>query len=323
MRGARIFAATVVVAAGLVGHVPSSAQTPGSEVPQACVPTQAITLYAELIGTRKIGYGLTPGSASIPGPTISMTEGQCVEVTLVNHSDKRLSLHPHGVNYTVASDGTPLNDGCVRPGQSRTSVWGSHQTATRPDGTVRSGSAGYWHYHDHCRGGAHGTAGVERGLYGALIVRKEGDPVPDRDPFVVVMGPGTKINHKRAPSTPTFEANEGERVEFVVIGHGNEFHTFHLHGHRWADTRTGSADGEADPSQVIDNKTLGPADSFGFQLVAGEGVGPGAWMYHCHVQFHSDHGMSGMFKVNTAGGATTDATRAALELYRSQHAGLH
>ena len=49
------------------------------------------------------------------------------------------------------------------------------------------------------------------------------------------------INGRKAPRTPTFEANEGERVEFVVIGHGNFMHTFHLHGHRWVDGAVGTA----------------------------------------------------------------------------------
>ena len=48
------------------------------------------------------------------------------------------------------------------------------------------------------------------------------------------------INLKLAPHTPMFAADLGERVEFVVIGHGNTHHTFHLHGHRWAMTRTGT-----------------------------------------------------------------------------------
>ena len=101
------------------------------------------------------------------------------------------------------------------------------------------------------------------------------------------------INNKMAPDTPMFEANLGERVEWIAIGHGNLFHTFHLHAHRWADNRTGMLEGPTDPSLVIDNKDLNPGSSFGFQVLAGEGVGPGAWMYHCHVQTHSDGGMAG------------------------------
>jgi hypothetical protein len=47
-----------------------------------------------------------------------------------------------------------------------------------------------------------------------------------------------------------------------------------------------------DSIPVIDNKTLGPGDSFGVQVVAGDSVGPGHWMLHCHMQFHSDLGMA-------------------------------
>lgn len=278
---------------------------------QVCAPTETVTLYAERVGDG-VGYGLSPSTASVPGPTLEMVEGDCLEVTLVNNTARRVSIHTHGVDYRPRSDGTPLNAGCTQPGESRTYVFGSHAPRERADGTVDAGSAGYWHYHDHCMGGKHGTLGVESGLFGALIVRRAGDPVPDRPPFVVAMVNDT-INLRRAPDTPLFEANHGERIEFVVIGHGELFHTFHLHGHRWADTRTGTLpDGQADVAQM-DNRTVGPADSFGFQVLAGEGVGPGAWMYHCHVQSHSDSGMSGLLLVRTADGRVSNSARRALQ----------
>ncbi|MEV5742429.1 multicopper oxidase domain-containing protein, partial [Microbispora rosea] len=99
-----------------------------------------------------------------------------------------------------------------------------------------------------------------------------------------------------------YTAKLGERVEFIVIAHGNLFHTFHIHGHRWADNRTGMLKDPQDQSRIIDTKTTGPAESFGFQIIAGELVGPGMWMYHCHVQSHSDMGMAGMFMVADANG---------------------
>lgn len=279
-----------------------------------------MTLFAEKLGRRRYGYGLSPGEATIPGPTLEIIEGECLAVTLVNDADKKLSMHAHGVNYTVASDGTPLNGGCVRPGRARTFVFSAHAASTRANGTVKPSSAGYWHYHDHCMDGDHGTAGVKSGLFGAFIVRKPDDPRPDRQPFVVVMGPGSRINLRKAPRTPTLTAMQGEQVEFVVIAHGDDFHTFHLHGHRWADNRTGIPTTVDDAAQVIDNKTAGPADSFGFQVVAGEDVGPGAWMYHCHVQDHSDAGMTGIFLVTTPDGQITPGARKAMRGFRRWHA---
>jgi manganese oxidase len=322
----RLLPAGLVVLALGAGAVATRAQTepPPGPPPQACdEPTEAISMFAERLGPKRIGYGLTPDSAQIPGPTIEMTEGECLAITLVNDTDELLSMHPHGVDYTVASDGTPLNSSCVRPGRSRTYVWETHAPTTRDDGTTDPGSAGYWHYHDHCMGGPHGTAGIKSGLFGAVIVRRQGDPIPARDPFVVVMGPGSRLNLRKAPNTPTFEANEGERVEFVVIGHGNAFHTFHLHGHRWVDNRTGVAVGAVGDTAVIDNRTVGPADSFGFQVIAGEGVGPGPWMYHCHVQGHSDAGMTGLFVVRSAGGVLGEQTREAIDTWKRLESAHH
>ena len=323
MKNRNLAVAASLLVAMLIGWLPSAAQSP-EPPPQACDnPTRLIQLFAERIGHHRIGYGLTPDKPTIPGPTLEITEGECLAVQLTNDTDVKLSMHAHGVAYTVRSDGTPLNDSCVAPGRTRTYVFEAHAPRARADGTIDAGNAGYWHYHDHCVGTHHGTGGVKAGLFGAFIVRRAGDPLPDVPTFVTVMGPGSRINLKKSPSTPVFTANEGQRVEFVVIGHGDDFHTFHLHGHRWADTRTGLTTSVNDQTQLVDNRTTGPADSFGFQVIAGEGVGPGAWMYHCHVQGHSDAGMSGIFRVATADGTLPLYVTDAVKRWRSTHAHQH
>jgi manganese oxidase len=315
---------TAVVAA-LAGSLPTSAQNIGllARKAQVCDDvTKDVTLFAEKLGGGRIGYGLTPDSAAIPGPTLEMTEGDCMQVTLVNDTNKKLSTHYHGVDYTVASDGTPLNTSCVRPGRSRSYVLQAHAPTTRADGTIDPGSAGYWHYHDHCLGSPHGTGGVYKGLFGGLVVKPaSGYTEPTRRCVLVMLK--TTFNLKQEPRTPHCTSNMGDRVEFIVIGHGDLFHTFHLHGHRWPDTRMGVVSSLADNSRLIDNKVVGPADSFGFQVIAGEHVGPGAWMYHCHVQLHSDAGMSGTFIVKTPEGALTEATKDALRRGRAIHRGHH
>ena len=280
--------------------------------------TRHITVYAEALPGGQYGYGLTPGKATIPGPVLEMWEGDTLQVELVNTTDKRLSIHPHGVDYATDSDGSPFNDSFNEPGETRTYVWKSHKPKQRADGTWMAGSAGYWHYHDHAMGGEHGTPGLRAGLYGALVVRREGDTLPDRQHTVVFND--MTINNKVAPDTPMYEAKLGERVEFICIGHGNQLHTFHLHAHRWANTRTGLLADQYDPSQVVDNRDLNPGDAFGFQVVAGLGVGPGAWMYHCHVQFHSDGGMAGIFLVRNADGSMPAGAQAAIDRFH-EHGG--
>ncbi len=318
MRRVRIGIVAAAVVAALTSALPTAPMA-AVQPPQACLdPTRSISLFAEPLRRGKIGYGLTPDTASIPGPTIVMYEGDCLAINLVNDTDKKISLHAHGVDYSVASDGTPLNKSCVRPGLSRTYLFQAHLPSVRQDGTFEGGSAGYWNYHDHCMGTHHGTGGVQAGLFGALIVRRAGDTEPDRTCVLTMIN--ISFNLRRAPNTPSCTSNVGDRVEFVVIGHGELFHTFHLHGHRWADNRTGSPSGLDDPVAFIDNKTVGPADSFGFQVIAGERVGPGAWMYHCHVQSHSDAGMSGIFVVKTPEGTMDQATARAIRRWRQTHA---
>jgi FtsP/CotA-like multicopper oxidase with cupredoxin domain len=259
-----------------------------------------IKIFAEDLGDGQMGYGLDDGEAAIPGPLIELTEGDTLYIEFENRLDVSTGFHVHGVDYTINNDGTRLTQSLVKPGDSRTYVWRTHAPGRRPDGTWQEGSAGYWHYHDHAVGTDHGTGGVRRGLYGAVVVRRQGDPLPDKT-YTLVFN-GTSINNGDGHSGPDLEATLGERVEIVMITHGDDFHTFHLHGHRWAYNRTGLLTGPDDPSQLIDTRVVGPGASFGFQVIAGETGGPGAWMYHCHVQRHSDKGMAGLFLVSRADG---------------------
>lgn len=309
------------------------------DAPASCIePTRRITLYAaELPSTQdgdpRIGYGLTPETASIPGPTIELIEGDCIAITLVNDVPAEtlaalrddpilggidpelplaVSLHPHGVKYTPGSDGTRHTGSFVPPGEARTFIWYAAPRLATAGRVTSQGTAGYWWYHDHMVGTEHGTGGAASGLYGALIVRRPGDVRPDRT-YVVGMGPDATLNlrhHPDCPSVPRlpdasqgcYVAEQGELVEFAVIGFGSDFHSIHLHGHNWADNRTGLLTGLLDETRVIDNRTVGPADTFGFIIRAGEEVGPGSWMLHCHVQAHADRGMATFFHVLPPGG---------------------
>jgi FtsP/CotA-like multicopper oxidase with cupredoxin domain len=311
--GRRLFAKGAVAATGLTGAAAlGTAVTATAREEEAAAARTApaggqirrTTLYIERLPDGRMGYGLAPGKASVPGPLIELNEGDTLHLEVHNTLDVDASLHVHGVDYEVSSDGTALSGSRVEPGGTRTYTWRTHAPGRRADGTWRAGSAGYWHYHDHAVGTDHGTGGVRAGLYGPLIVRRKGDPLPDRTCTVVFND--MNINNLPPHGGPDFEATVGERVEFVVVTHGDFYHTFHLHGHRWADNRTGLLTGPEDPSAVIDDKIVGPGDSFGFQVIAGEGVGAGAWMYHCHVQNHSDMGMAGLFLVRRPDGTIPD-----------------
>jgi len=293
-------AVTAATFAPIVASSQASATPTAKTADNPSGSTRRMTLYAEKLPNGQMGWGLEPGKATIPGPLIELTEGETLEIEMVNNLDVAASLHVHGVDYDTASDGTKMNNSVVEPGGRRTYVWRTHEPGRHVSGIIEHGSAGYWHYHDHNVGTEHGTGGIRAGLYGPVIVRRKGDVLPDKQ-FTVVFNDVT-INNRMADDVPEFTAKLGERVEFIVITHGDFFHTFHVHGHRWADNRTGLLENPNDTTRVIDTRTTGPGDSFGFQVVAGDRVGPGMWMYHCHVQSHADMGMVGVFKVTDADG---------------------
>lgn len=250
-------------------------------------PRGQLTLIARKLEDNSLAYVAPDYGADGVRPTIEMFEGETLNITLINTLDADVSLHVHGVLYSPDSDGTRHNNSFVRPGEQRVYQW-----------RAAPGTAGYWHYHDHVMGDNEGTAGISGGLYGGLVVRKVGDKEPVRT-FVLVFH-NYSVNGRLYPDTPTPTAREGELVEFLVISYMDTLHTFHLHGHRWlTPARTADPD-VTNPASVgsghEDNHILAPGDSFGFLTVAGQGVGPGLWMYHCHVQSHSG-GMMGFFHV--------------------------
>ena len=322
----------VALATASLVVVPNQGDGPVADPSQACdVATRKIFLYAEELppgpdGRPRLGWGTTPDNASIPGPLLEMYEGECMAITVVNDIPEAtlaqlrddpavgsqdpsmplgVSLHVHGVKYTEASDGTIHTSSFVPSGQSRTYFWYASPRVAVAGRIVDTGTAGYWWYHDHVIGTDHGTGGLYSGLFGGLVVRRPGDLLPDVQ-HTVVMGPNATINLERSDEEKTilFKAREGQRVEFIVIGVGDDFHTFHLHGHNWANNRTGILQSQADETALIDAKTIGPSESFGFQLLAGQNVGTGHWMLHCHVQFHSDVGRFSFFEVEPSDGVS-------------------
>jgi len=131
-------------------------------------------------------------------------------------------------------------------------------------------------------------------------------------------------------NTPTMVAGTSTMMRFGVVGMGSEFHTFHIHGHRWilpgphgatpGDIQASTLDTPI--SQFEDTRTFGPANSFVF-TINGAGLstitppsfmragGPitsdslGEWHMHCHVLMHMMTGMMGsLLIVNNAQAVT-------------------
>ena len=115
-------------------------------------------------------------------------------------------------------------------------------------------------------------------------------------------------------NTPTMVAGPNTRMRFGVVGMGDDFHTFHIHGHRWIipgpDGIT-PTDIQNSPmvravSQFEDTKIFGPANSHVFTIEEGSGfmrASPpiGEWHMHCHVLRHMMMGMMGSLLVVNGG----------------------
>jgi FtsP/CotA-like multicopper oxidase with cupredoxin domain len=137
-------------------------------------------------------------------------------------------------------------------------------------------------------------------------------------------GPGMCINGRTyLGNTPTMIGGPATKMRFGVVGMGDDFHTFHIHGHRWVIPGNASvipATGQPNPanlqfggpmnspvSQFEDTKIFGPANSFAFTIDEGNGfmrASPpqGEWHMHCHVLGHMmSQGMMGSLLIVNGG----------------------
>jgi FtsP/CotA-like multicopper oxidase with cupredoxin domain len=234
------------------------------------------------------GFGSPVGPATIPGPLIEAEVGDTVVVNFRNKLRSPVTVHPHGIFYPNEMDGAykgKFTDpgGFVQHNRTFQYVWEAHP-----------GTEGAWLYHDH---GPIDPLGVFKGLFGPLIIRPAGGPRPDREFFLAFHSFQPIATHLRrsfscingrsyAGNTPNLTAKVGDKVAFHIFAIDNDFHTFHLHGHRWQDPNGG---------KIIDNQTLGPADSITAEFVEDN---PGRWFYHCHVFTHLHMGMNGWYTVS-------------------------
>jgi FtsP/CotA-like multicopper oxidase with cupredoxin domain len=235
------------------------------------------------------GFAAAFGPAAMPGPMLHAEVGDTLVVHFRNNLkslEQAVTMHPHGVKYNPEYDGTYLGDytragGFIAPGEEFTYTW-----ECVPE------SVGAWPYHDH---GPNHTLNTFRGMFGSLVVREKGTPVPvvEKSLFLHQLQPpvtGLKrsyqcINGRAfAGNTPTIRSSPGQEVALYVFGMDNNFHDFHIHGHRWKDAS----------GAFVDTPSVGPNETTAVRFVEDN---PGRWLYHCHVFSHQDAGMAGWYLV--------------------------
>ncbi|MEO7331372.1 MAG: multicopper oxidase domain-containing protein [Minicystis sp.] len=242
-------------------------------------------------------YQAVAYNGQIPGPPIEVNAGDHVTIHLTNKASKPYSIHTHVVKFTKGNDGT--DDDVVQPGKSKDYEWDAVFAGTFP-------------YHDH----ANEAEGIKLGLFGMLIVHAP-DELPanehlvvlsDFDPMEYKTLPGVAdpvtgefpdagtyrggheymhtINGKAyEDAVPPFTGKVGDLSRWRVVSIGQEFHTWHIHGHRWLDAS----------KQLTDNVELGPGLYTTFEFHEDN---PGDWLVHCHVPNHMEGGMMARYIVS-------------------------
>jgi FtsP/CotA-like multicopper oxidase with cupredoxin domain len=117
-------------------------------------------------GRRTRAWGF---NATVPGPTIEAQVGDVLEVRLTNSLPEPTAIHWHGLRVPAAMDGTEMVQRPVEPGGTFTYRF-------------RLPDAGTFWYHPH----VNETVQLERGLYGAIVVRGPEEPRLDREQVLVL-----------------------------------------------------------------------------------------------------------------------------------------
>ncbi|MFC7380600.1 multicopper oxidase domain-containing protein [Sphaerisporangium rhizosphaerae] len=202
----------------------------------------ARTATVTLSSGRKVAAWTFNGT--VPGPPITATEGDLVEVRLRNADIAAgVTLHWHGYDVPAGEDGVPgLTQDGVRPGQEFVYRFRALQVGT------------YW-YHTH----EVSDKGVKMGLYGALVVTRRGPAPPGADltlPVHTFAGRTVLGDHDRPIER---RVAPGTAVRLRLVNTDNTPHRFTLAGARY---RVVAVDGS-------DLHTPGEVDRVGLRLPAG------------------------------------------------------
>jgi len=143
----------------------------------AAQPAPGGRVVAVALDAREMDWEFVPGRATrawgyngqVPGPVLEADVGDVLEVRLTNSLPEPTTIHWHGLRLPAPMDGTDMVQHPIAPGETFT-----YRFALPDAGT-------FW-YHPH----TNETVQLERGLYGALVVRGPGEPELDAERVLVL-----------------------------------------------------------------------------------------------------------------------------------------
>jgi FtsP/CotA-like multicopper oxidase with cupredoxin domain len=252
-------------------------------------------------------------NGTVPGPTMRMTEGDLVRITVINSADnaKAHSLHMHSI-HSADMDGVEGPGGTIAPGNSFT-----YEFIAQPYGV--------YPYHCHVNPIADH---INRGLYGMMIIDPK-EPREQMTEFAIMMN-AYDLDYDQEGSTTIRPVNataeeleeQGERGNEIYTVNGKAFdymynpiqiqngkpyriylvnmvefdpiNNFHLHGNVF-DYYTSGTDETADFKNDIVTLSQGDRGILEFQYKI-----PGRYMFHAHVTEFTDLGWMGFFNVKNS-----------------------
>ena len=228
---------------------------------------------------------------SIPGPTLVAEVGDVLVVHFRNADTKlnqAVTVHPHGVKYNPEYDGAYMGTftragGFIAPGETFTYQWectpgvGRRVAVPRPRPQPHAEHVPRTVRRDH-RPRPRAPSGRTASYTSSHTSCRRRSPACTQN-FQCFNG------RAYAGNTPTLRSKVGEDVEINAFGMDANFHTFHIHGHRWQDPA----------GAFVDNPAMGPNERVTARFIEDN---PGRWLYHCHVFTHQDAGMAGWYVVD-------------------------
>ena len=267
------------------GTVPNATQEYGGQQAAFVLDKDGVkhfTLTAEQVmwevvkGQRVLAWTL---DGMVPGPTISVTVGDHVRITINNHFPKATAIHWHGLEVPSNQDGVPgIGMQPIQPGQSYTY-----------DFSITNDDIGTHWYHSHYDD-LEQDAG---GLYGAFLVDPQpGTPQAARvikadvayNEFIGMLGSYYVINGKSFPDTQPIQVKHGQTVHLRLFGADTAMtHPMHLHGGFF---NLVAQDGHLFPQpQQMDTIAVAPGQTFDLTFYAWASPGS-VYPFHCHILSH-------------------------------------
>jgi FtsP/CotA-like multicopper oxidase with cupredoxin domain len=271
-------------------------------------------------------------NGTIPGPTMRVTEGDLVKITLVNDKNnaRSHSLHMHSI-HSGEMDGVE-GKGIVAPGESFT-----YEFVAQPFGV--------YPYHCHVSPVADH---ISRGLYGMLIIDPKEPRTQMKELAMMMNGYDFNYDMEGPAFIPTVEEavnNEMPDVEerdnelysvngkaFDYVNHpielvaGEEYRIYlvnmlefdlvnsiHVHGTMFEYYPSGTS---KDPQQVNDIVTLGQGDRGILELSYPY---PGRYMFHTHINEFADKGWMSFFNVSGNSSSSTAITGSSDSISNNHH----